>query len=244
MSQSASQPFVEKNMFIIQSLSCVWLFVTPWTAAHQASLSITNSQSLFKLMSIDLVMPSCHLILCRPLLFLSPVAPSIRIFSNESAFRIRWPKYWSFSFRISLSNEYSGFISFRMDWFDLLAVQGILKGLLQQHISKASILQCLAFFRVQLLHPYTTTGKTIALTRWTLVSKVMSLLLNVLSRLVITFLPRSKRLLISWLQSPSAMILEPPSLPKICHCFHCLPIYLPWSDGTGCHDLSVLKVEF
>ena len=147
-------------------------------------------------------MPSSHLILCRPLLLLPPILPSIRVFSNESALHIRWPKYWSFSFSKSPSNKYSGLISFRMDWFDLLAVQGTLKSLLQHHSSKASIFQCSAFFTVQLSHPHMTTGKTIALTRWTFVGKGMSLLLNMLSRLVITFLPSSKCLLISWLQSP------------------------------------------
>ena len=155
-------------------------------------------------------MPSSHLILCRPLLLLPSIFPSIRVFSNESALHMRWPKYWSFSFSISPSNEYPGLISFRMDWLDLLAVQGTLKSLLQHHSSTASILQCSAFFIVQLSHPYMTTGKTIALTRRTFVGKVMSLLLNMLSRLIITFLPRSKCLLISWLQSPSAVILEPP----------------------------------
>ena len=154
-------------------------------------------------------MPSSHLILCRPLLLLPPILSSIRVFSNESTLRMRWPEYWSFSFSICPCIEYSGLISFRMDWLDLLAVQGTLKSLSQHHSSKASILQCSAFFTVQLSHPYMTTGKTKALTRWTFVSKVMSLLLNMLSRLVITFLPRSKRLLISWLQSPSAVILEP-----------------------------------
>ena len=154
-------------------------------------------------------MPSNHLILCHPLLLPPSIFPSIRVFSNESALCIRWPKYWSFSFNISPSNEYSGLISFRMDWLDLLAVQRTLKSLLQHHSSKASVLQCSAFFIVQLSHPYMTTGKTIALTRWTFVGKVMSLLFNMLSRLVITFLPRSKRLLISWLQSPSAVFLEP-----------------------------------
>ena len=193
----------------IQSLSRVRLFETPWLAAHQASLSITISQSLLKLMSIESVMPFNHLILYCPLLLLPSIFPSIRVFSNESALCIRWPKYWSFSFNISSSNEYSGLISFRMDWLDLFAVQGTLKSLLQNHNSKASILQCSAFFIVQLSHPYMTTGKTIALTRCTFVGKVMSLLCNMLSRLVITFLPRSKRLLISWLQSPSAVILEP-----------------------------------
>ena len=157
-------------------------------------------------------MPSNHLILCRPLLLPPSVFPSIRVFSNESDLRIRWPKYWSFSFNISPFNEHPGLISFRMDWLDLLAVQGTLKSLLQHHNSKASILRHSAFFTVQLSHPYMTTGKTIALTRQTFVGKVISLLLNVLSRLVITFLPRSKHLLISWLQSPSAVILEPPKI--------------------------------
>ena len=154
-------------------------------------------------------MPSSHLILCRPLLLLPSIFPSIRVFSNESALHIRWTKYWSFSFSISPSNEHPGLISFRMDWLDLLGVRGTLKSLLQHHSSKASILRLSAFFTVQLSHPYMTTGKTIALTRQTFVGKVMSLLFNMLSRLVITFLPRSKRLLISWLQSPSAVILEP-----------------------------------
>ena len=193
----------------VQSLNHVWLFATPWTAAHQASLSIINSWSLPKLMFIESVMPSNHLILYRPLLFLPSILPSIKVFSNESVLRIRWPKYWSFSLNISPSNEYSGLISFRMDWLDLLAVQGTLKSLLQHHSSKASILQHSAFLIVQLSHPHMTNGKTIALTRWTFVGKVMSLLFNMLSGLVITFLPRSKRLLISWLQSPSAVILEP-----------------------------------
>ena len=186
-------------------------------------------------------MPSNHLILCRPLLLLPSIFPSIRVFSNESALRIRWPKYWSFSFNISPSNEHSGLISFRMDWLDLLVVQGTLKSLLQHHSSKASILWHSAFFIVQLSYLYMTTGKTIALTRQTIVGKVMSLVLNMLSRLVITFLPRSKHLLISWLKSPSAVILEPPKI--VCHCFHCFPIYLLWSDGTRCHDLSFLNVE-
>ena len=172
----------------------------------------------------DAIQPSHPLL--SPLL-LPSIFPSIRVFSSESVFHIRCPKYWSFTFIISPSNEHSGLISFRMDWLDLLAVQGTLKSLLQHHSSKASVLQCSAFFTVQLSHPYVTTGKTTALTRCTFVGKVMSLLLNMLSRLIIAFLPKSKCLLISWLQSPSAMILEPPSLPKICHCFHCLPIYLP-----------------
>ena len=176
-------------------------------------------------MSIELVMPSNCLILCHPLL-LPSVLLSIRVFSSESALWFRWPNYWIFSFSISPSNEYSGFVSFRIDWFDFLAVQGTLKSLFQHHSSKASVLQCSAFFTIQLSHPYMTTGKTIALTRRTFVGKVMSLLFNMLSRFVITFLPRSKRLLISWLQSPSAVILEPKKIksvtvsivyPSICH---------------------------
>ena len=163
-------------------------------------------------MSIKSVMPSGHLILCCPLLLLPPIPPSNRVFPNESALHIRWPKHWSFSFNISPSSEHPGLISFRMDWLDLLAVQGTLKSLLQHHSSKVSILRLSVFFTVQLSHPYMTTGKTIALTRWTFVGKVMSLLLNMLSRLVITFLPRSKHLLISWLQSPSAVILQPPKM--------------------------------
>ena len=210
----------------VQSLSRVRLFATTWTAACQASLSITNSQSLPKLMSIESVMSSNQLILCCPLLLLSSIFPSIRVCSNESVIHIRWPKYWSFSFNICPSNEHSGLISFRMDWLDLLAVQGTLKSLLQHHSSKASILRHLAFFTVQLSHPHMTTGKTIALNRCNFVHKVMSLLFNMLSRLVIAFLQRSKRLLISWLQAPSAVILEPKEIksatvstvtPSTCH---------------------------
>ena len=197
--------------------------VTPCTAACQASLSITSSLSLPKFMSIESVMPYNHLNLYHPLLLLPPSPPSIRVFSNESALHIKWPKYWSFSFNISPSNEHPGLISFRMDWLDLLAVQGILKSLLQHHSSKAPILRCSAFIIVQFSHPYMTTGKTIALTRQTFVDKVMSLLFNMLSRLVITFLASNKRLLISWLQLSSAMILEPRKIksatisPSICH---------------------------
>ena len=193
----------------VQSLSHVRLFATPWIAARQASLSITNSQSLLKLTFIESVMPSNHLILCHPLLLLPLIPPSFRVFSNESTLPMRWPKYWSFSFSITLSNEHPGLISFRMDWLDLFAIQGTLKSLLQHNSSKPSILQRSAFFIVQLSHPYMTTGKTIALTRQTFVGKVMSLLFNMLSRLVISFLPRSNRLLISWLQSPTAVIVEP-----------------------------------
>ena len=196
-------------------LSLVWLFATPWTAACQASLSITKSWSLLKLISIESVIPSNHLILCHPLLLLPLIFPSIRFFSNESVLRIRCPEYWSFSFSISPSNDNSGLISFRIDWLDLLAVQGTLKSLLQCHSSKASILRCSTFFIVQLSHPYMTTGKTIVLTRWTFVGKVMSLLFNMLSRLVIAFLPRSKLLLISWLQSPCALILQPSKIKSL-----------------------------
>ena len=187
---------------------------------------MTNCQSLLKLMSIMSVMPSNHLILYHPLLLLTSVFPSIRVFSNELVLRIRWQKYWSFSFSISPSNKHPGLISFRMDLLDLVAIPGTLKSLLQHHSSKASVLQCSAFFIVQLSHPYMSTGKTIALTRWTFVGKVVSLLFNMLSRLVITFLPRSNRPLISWLQSPSEVILEPPKIksvtvsivsPSICH---------------------------
>ena len=210
----------------------------------QASLSTTNSWSLFKLVSIESVMPSNHLIFCHPLLLLPSIFPSVRVFSSESVLCIRWPKYWNFSFNISPSDEYLGLISFRMDWLDLLAVQGTLKSLFQHHGSKSSILQHPAFFIVQLSHPYMTTGKTITLTRRTFVGKVMSLLFNMLSRLAIALLLRSKCLLISWLQTPSALILEHHPKKRVCHCFHCFPICLPWSDGTRCHDLSFLNVEF
>ena len=182
-------------------------------------------------------MSSSHLILCRPLLLLPPIPPSIRVFSNESTLLMMWPKYWSFSFSIISSKEHPGLISFGMDWLDLLAVQETLKSLLQHHSSKASVPRCSAFFTVQLSHPYMATGKTIALTRWIFVSKVMSLLLNMLSRLVITLLPRSKRLLISWLQSPSAVILEPRKIKSD-------TVSTVWSDGTRCHDLRFLNVEF
>ena len=199
----------------VQSLSHVQLFATPWTATCQASLSITNSWSLLKLMSIESVIKSNHLILCHPLLLPTSIFPSIRVFSNESVLPIRWPKYWSFSFSISPSKEYSGLISFRIDWLNLLVVQGTLKSLLQHHSSKASILQCSAFF----IYSPTLTSihddwKNQNLTRWTFVGKVMSLLFNVLSRLVIAFLPRSN-LLISWLQSPSVVILEPKKIKSL-----------------------------
>ena len=206
----------------VQPLSCVQLLATPWTTAHQASLPITNSWSLTKLMSIESAMPSNHLILCCPFLLLPSIFPSIRVFYSESVLRIRWPKCWSFSFNISPSNEHPGLISFRMDWLDLLAVQGTLNSLLQHHSPKASILPCSASTLTSIYDHW----KTICLNRRTFVGKVMSLLFNKLYRFVITFLPRSKRLLISWLQSPSAVILGPPQ-NKVCHCFHCFPIYLP-----------------
>ena len=217
----------------VQWLSHVWHFVTPWTAAHQASLDLTISWNLPKFMSIASVMPSSHLTLSSP-------SPSVfKPFQHQGLFQWvgslhRWPKYWNFSFRISPS--------FRTDWLDLLAVQGTLKSLLQHHSAKASILRPSAFFIVQLSHSYMTTGKTIALSRQTFVGRVMSLLLNMLSMLVITCLPRSKCLLLSWLQSPSAVILERPPKNKVSHCFLCFPIYLPWNDGTGCRDLSFLNV--
>ena len=187
--------------------------------------------------------PTCC-ILRRPLFLLPSIFPNNRVFSNESVLCIRWTKYWSFNFSISLSNEYLGLISFRMDWLDLLAVQGTLKSLLQLHSSKASILLCSAFFIVQLSHPYMTTRKTIALTRWTFVGKVMSLLFNKLSRLVITFLSRSKHLLISWLQSITICSDFGAPKHKVCHYYHCFPTCLPRSDGTRCHDLSFLNIEF
>ena len=204
-------------------------------------MSITDSWSLLKLMSIESVIPSNHLILCHPLLLPPSIFPSIRVLSNESTLCIRWPKYWSFSFSISPSIEHPGPISFRMDWLDLFAVQGILKSLLQYQLKSINSSDS-AFLIVQLPHPCMTTEKTIALTRWTFVGKGMSLLFNMLSRLVITFLPRSKHLLISWLQSPPAVILESKKLKT--HCFHCFPIYLPRSDGTKCLDLSFVNVEF
>ena len=204
----------------VQFLSCIGLFATPWTAARQASLSITNSQNLLKLMSIELAVPSNHLILCHPL-FLPSVFLSIRVFSNESVLLIRWPKYWSFS--IIRSNEHLGMISFRTDWFDLLPVQGTLKSLLQYHSSKGSILPHPAFSIVQLSHPYMTAGKTIALTRQTFVGKVMSLLFNFMAAVTICSDFGAQE-------------------NKVC-CFHCFPIYMPGSDGTGCLDLSFLNVE-
>ena len=192
-------------------------------------------------MSIELVMPSNHLILCCPLIFAPSIFPSIRVFLIVSVLCIRWWKYWRFGFRINPSNEYSGLISYRMNLVGSPCSPRDSQES-SHHSSKASILRHSAFFIVQLSHPYMTIGKTIALTRWTFVGKVMSLLFNMLSRLIITFLPRSKHLLISWLQSPTAVILGPQKI--VCHCFHCFCIYLPWSDGTRCHDLSFLNVEF
>ena len=187
-------------------------------------------------------MPSNHLILWHPFLLPPSIFPSIRVFSNDTVLCITWPKYWSFSSNISPSNGYSGLISFRIDWLDFLAIQGTLRSLLQYYSSKVSILWCSALFIVQLSYPYMTTGKAIALTRWTFVGKLMPLLFKILSRLVTAFPPRSKRLLISWLQSTSAVILEPQN-NKVCHCFHCFPIHLPWSFGTRFHGLSFLNVE-
>ena len=217
-------------LYCLVTQSC--LFVTPRPAAPQASLSFTISWRLLKLKSMASLMPPNHLILCRPLLLLPSIFPSIGIFSNKAALCIRWPKYWSFSFSISPSNEYTGLISFKSHWLDLLAVQGTLKSLLQHHSSKASILRHSVCFMVQLSHPYMTTGKTIALTRWTFVGKVMPLLFNMLSRFVIAFLLRSKLLLISWLQSPSAVILEPKKIKSVTVsvvsppiCYECIYIY-------------------
>ena len=201
---------------------------TPGLPVHHQLVKSTQT------MSIQSVIPSNHLILCHPLFLLPSIFPSIRVFSNESALHIRWPKHWSFSFSISPSNECPGPISFRMDWLDLLAVQGTLKSLLQHHSSKASILRCSAFFTVQFSHSNMTTGKTIALTRWTFLGKVMSLLFNMLSRFVIAFLPRSKCLLISWLQSPSAVILEPPKINSVT---------VSLVSPSICHDLCFLNVE-
>ena len=204
----------------VQSFSCVQLFAIYGLQHARLPCPSPNPGAC----SNSCPLSQCnHLILCHPLLLLPSIFPSIRVFSKESVLCIKWPKYWSFS--ISPSNKYSGLISFRMDWLDLLAVQGTLKSLLQHHSSKASVLWCSAFFMVQLSHPYMTTGKTIALTRQTFVGKVMSLLFNMLSRLVIAFLPRSKHLLIAWLQPPSAVILEPKKI--VSHCFYCFPIYLP-----------------
>ena len=220
---------------IVQSPSHVQLFVIPWTAARQASLSLTISQSLHKVMSI--------VILLCPLFLLPSIFPSIRDFSSESAICIRGPKYWSFSFSISHSTEYSELISLKIDWFNLLAVQGTLRSLLQHHSLKVSILWCSIFFMVQFTQLYVTIRKTITLTIQTFVSRRMSPLFNTLSRFVIVFQTRSKRLLISWLQSPSAVILEPKE-EEICYCFHLCSFYLPCSNGAGCHDLRFCNIHF
>ena len=213
-------------LIVVQSLSRVQLFATSWTAARQAPLSFTISWSLLRLMSIESVMPSNHLILCHPLLLLPSIFPSIRVFSNKSALCIRWPKYWNFSFSISSSNEYSGLISFRMDWLNLLAVQGTLKSLLQHHSSKASILPRSALFIVQLSHPYMTTGKTVALTIWTVINKVMSLLCNMLSRFVLAFLSRRKFMAAVTVHSDFGAQEN-----KICYYFHILPsVSMSWWD--------------
>ena len=222
----------------VQSRSCVWLFATPWTIACQASLSITNSRSLLKLMSIELVITSNHFILCRPLFLLPSIFPSIRVFSNESLLATSGQRTGGSASTSVLPKNIQDWFPFGWTGWISFAVQGTLvfsNTKVQKHHSLV-----LTFFIDQLSHPYMTTRKTIALTRWTFVGEVMSLLFNMLSRLVITFLPRSKHLFISWLQSPSAVILEPKKI-KVSHCF---PIYLPWSDGTGCHDLCFLNVEF
>ena len=225
----------------VQSLSHTQIFATPWVAAHHAFLSITNSQSLAKLMFIELVMPSNHLILWCPLLLLPSIFPRIRVFSNDL---LRWPKYWSFSFSISPSNEHPGLISFRVYWLNLLQSKGLSKVFSSTTAQKSQFFGRSAFFVVQLSNPYMTTGKIIALTRWTFVGKLMSLLFNTLSRLFVTFLPRRKCLLISRLQSPSAVILESPKTSlSLFPLFPLFPIYLPWSDGTRCHDLRFRNVE-
>ena len=223
----------------VQSLSHVWLFVTPWIAACQVFLSITNSPVLLKLMSIESVMPSNHLILYHPLLLLPSIFPRIRVFPSESVLHIRWPKYWSFSFSISPSNEYSGLISFRIDWFNLLAVQGTQwsSPSSQFKSTNSSVLSFLYSPTLRSIHDY---WKDHSLTRWIFVGKAMSLLFNMLSRLVIAFLPRSKCFLISWLHNLQ-WFWSPGK--QVSHCFHCFLIYLPSSDGTRCHDLSFLNVE-
>ena len=219
---------IDKIIIIIQLISGVWLFGTPWNAARQASLSFTISQSLLKCMSVESMMPSNHL--CCLFILLPWIFPSIRGFSNESSLCIKWPEYGSFCFNISPFNVCSWLISFRIDWFDPLAVQGTLKSLLQHHSSKASILWCSAFFIVQLSHPYMTIRKTIVLTIQTFVGKVMSLLFNMLSGFVIAFLPRSRRLLISWLQSPSAVILEPKKIKSFTVSIVSPSIAMKWWD--------------
>ena len=223
----------------IQSLSRVCLSVTPWTAACQASLSITNSRSLLKLMSIESVIPSNHLILCCPLILLPSIFSRIRFFSSESVIRIRWPKYWSFNFSINPTNEYSGLTPFRIDWFDLLAVQGTLKSLLQYYSSKASILWHLACFIVQLSHPYMTTGKTIDLTRWIFISKECICLKYAV---YLCYIFPTKE--INFMAAATICSDFGAQENKFCHSFHCFPIYLPLSDRTRCRDISFLNVEF
>ena len=210
----------------VQSLSCIQLFATLLTAACQASLSITNSQSLLKLVSFTSVMPFNHLTVCHPLLLLPSIFPSIRVFSSESVLHIRWPKYWSFSFSISPSHEYSGLISFRMDWYDLLAVQGTLKSLFQHHSSKASVLQCSAFFLVQHSHSYMTTGKIIGLTRWTFGGKVMSLPFNNTVKVGCSFSSKEQASF-NFMAAVTICSDFQAQENKVCHCFHCFPIYLP-----------------
>ena len=218
-----------KRLSSVQPLRRVWLSATPWTAALQASLSTTSSQSLLKLMSIESVMPSNHLILCRPLLLLPSILPRIRVFSSESVLHIRWPKCWKFSFSISPSNEYSGLISFSMDWLDLLAVQGTLKSLLQHHSSKASILRHSTFFIVQLSHPYMTTGKTITLTRWTFLVKVMSLLFSYLGLSLLSFKEQAS---FNFMAAVTICSDFGAQENKVCHCFHFFPhlFAMKWWD--------------
>ena len=228
----------------VKTLSHVLLSATPWTAVHQASLSLTNSWSLLKLISIESVMPSNHLILCHPLLLLPSIFPSIWVFSNESVLCIRWPKYWSFIFNISPSNEYSGLISFKMDWFDLLAVQGTLKSLLQHYSSKASILWYSAFFIVQLSHPYMTTGKTIALTRQTFVGKVMSLFFNILSRLAIAFFNQGTNVIFNFITAVTICSDFGAQENKTCHCFHVSPSICREVMGPDTMILVVWMLSF
>ena len=230
----------QKIISVVQSSLTLWNpmdWSTPSFPVHHQILEMVKTHGLWV---GDAIQPSHPL---PSLLLLPSIFPSTRVFSNGLVLDIRWPKYWSFSFSISPSNEYSGLISFRIDWFDFLAVQGILKSLFQYHTSKTSVLRCSAFFIVQLSYPYMTAGKTIALTRRTFVGKVLSLFFNMLCRLVIAFLPRNKHLLISWLKSPPAVILQPKKMKSVT-VFHCFPIYLMWSDGNGCHDLHFLIVEF
>ena len=227
----------------VQSLSHVRLCNT-MDCSTQTSLSITNSQNLLKFMSTVWVIPSNFHILRHPLLLLPSIFPSIRVFSNEWVLRIRWPEYWSFTFSLSPSSEYSGLISFRMNWLYPIVVQGILKNLIQHHSSKASVIQCSAFFIVQLSHPYTATGKTIASTRRTFIGKVMALLFNMLSRVGHRSFSFKEQVSFNFMAAVTICNTFGAPQNKVCQCFHCFPIYLPWSDGTRCHDLSFLNVEF